>query len=396
MASRTVTALGIAIGDRLSAKIAEVTLADATTGGGYDILSIKDIIPVDELSEPLDDTFGNRLQQSQDFILKIPEIISRNTPNFNLKDIVSICYSCIGVFTDETHKSIHAIARKGWAHDPNTGPALSLWDLNETIKSNFSENLKYAAVNDATLCATAEYYYGHGKNNPSYAAAITNDYLVAYVRVSHGVNAGFIFPPNYKIKNPDISLFIRKRNPEFAHNIVMPHKEDAKLLRIKEDPETKWRGTCRHHPYCIEGTSSVTSLIERWKIEKGNPYLNIEDLTTILEAEAALDIPAYYIARMIAGMILAIYPPKIIVGGLLIDKAPNIMRPIRDWTRKILNGYPPYPGNQTEEDYIIQASNDDQLKNSSLTGAVITAALNVAIANPRKLHSLESRRRARH
>ncbi|MGE5620871.1 MAG: ROK family protein [Sphingomonadaceae bacterium] len=106
-------------------------------------------------------------------------------------------------------------------------------------------------------------------------------------------------------------------HPEMGHMLVRHDRE--------RDP---FPGICPFHGDCLEGLASGPALAARWG----------QRAETLPDDHPAWGLEAHYIAQALANLVLTHSPRRIVIGGGVMRRT-GLYPLVRDWVRRLLNGY---------------------------------------------------------
>ncbi len=150
---------------------------------------------------------------------------------------------------------------------------------------------------------------------------------VLYLTVGTGIGAGIYVEGR---------LLHGMLHPEAGHIILARRSDDA------------YEGKCPYHGTCFEGLAAGPAIEERW----GCKAIELRD------KQEVWDLEAYYIAQALANYIMILSPEKIILGGGVMHQE-QLFPLIREYVKKILNGYIKTKELEDLEHYIVPASLQD-------------------------------------
>lgn len=150
---------------------------------------------------------------------------------------------------------------------------------------------------------------------------------VLYLTVGTGIGAGIYVEGR---------LLHGMLHPEAGHIILVRRSDDA------------YEGKCPYHGTCFEGLAAGPAIEERW----GCKAIELRD------KQEVWDLEAYYIAQALANYIMILSPEKIILGGGVMHQE-QLFPLIREYVKKILNGYIKTKELEDLEHYIVPASLQD-------------------------------------
>jgi fructokinase len=174
-------------------------------------------------------------------------------------------------------------------------PGWSNTDVGQEIQRRL--DVPVAFDTDVNAAALAEHRWGAGRGLRS----------VWYVTVGSGIGGGGVL---------DGTILHGLSHPEFGH-LRVPHDFEA-------DP---FPGSCPYHGDCLEGLASGTALAARW----GMP-------ASELEAAAAWELEARYLALGLLAVVAVLSPERIVVGGGVAQRDGLLAQVGRDLAG-LLNGY---------------------------------------------------------
>lgn len=152
---------------------------------------------------------------------------------------------------------------------------------------------------------------------------------VVYVTIGTGVGAG---------------IYIEGK---LLHGML--HPEAGHILLTQREDDT-YEGTCPYHKTCLEGLAAGPAIEARW----GRKAVELKDDARVWDLEA------YYIAQAIVNYILILSPQMIILGGGVMHQE-QLFPKIRNYVKKMMNGYIKTKEMADLDHYIVPASlNDDQ------------------------------------
>lgn len=176
--------------------------------------------------------------------------------------------------------------KPGWAHTDLAGPLGRALD----VPIGFDTDVNGAAL--------GEFRWGAAQGLDTFV----------YITVGTGIGGGAMVNGR---------LLHGLMHPEMGH-VLPPHDRN-------EDP---FEGACPYHGDCLEGLASGPAIERRWSAKAA----------TLAPDHPAWDLEAKYIAHGIVPQIYILSPQRIILGGGVMDQA-HLFPKIRDYVRRILNGY---------------------------------------------------------
>jgi fructokinase len=99
-------------------------------------------------------------------------------------------------------------------------------------------------------------------------------------------------------------------------------------MLIRRHPEDSFIGNCPYHHDCAEGMAAGPAIAKRW----GKPGVELT------HEEAVWDLEAYYLAQVIANLLLILSTQKVILGGGVMGQK-TLFPKIRQEVMHLLNGY---------------------------------------------------------
>lgn len=201
---------------------------------------------------------------------------------------------------------------------------------------------KVYVVNDATACAA--FYDDYHRD---FRRKKQPDFI--YLKAHDGFNVGVIEQGNF---------FPSRAHPEYGHIYPILHRVDL---------ESGLKGTCAFHGKCIEGVTSLRSLLERARLDqkRGVSPRGWGDILTRIEKETsdervieralfktllpkkgeepsnmlAVDIIAHYLAQVVHQLILSpVSPDRIVIGGRF--ARPAVIESVIQKLQRALRDYP--------------------------------------------------------
>lgn len=152
---------------------------------------------------------------------------------------------------------------------------------------------------------------------------------VVYVTIGTGVGAG---------------IYIEGK---LLHGML--HPEAGHILLTQREDDT-YEGICPYHKTCLEGLATGPAIQARW----GKKAAELKDDARVWDLEA------YYIAQALVDYILILSPQMIILGGGVMHQE-QLFPMIRDYVKKMMNGYIKTKEMADLDHYIVPASlHDDQ------------------------------------
>ena len=100
-------------------------------------------------------------------------------------------------------------------------------------------------------------------------------------------------------------------------------------MRIPRHPDDAYAGGCPYHGDCLEGLASGPEIAKRW----GRPADDLGE-----DAQAALELEAFYLGTAMANLTVVISPQRIILGGGVLGM-PGLLEATRSWMVESLGGY---------------------------------------------------------
>ncbi len=155
-------------------------------------------------------------------------------------------------------------------------------------------------------------------------------------------------------------------NGSTIHGLLHPEMGHVPVPVLPGDP---FPGICSFHGHCLEGVASGPALAARL----GRP---VEEIPS---DDPAWDLEARYLAYGISGLVLALSPKRVVLGGGVMKQArllPKVRRAFVD----VLNGYVDVPDIvEHVDDYLVLSALDQR---AGLYGALVLAER--ALAAPKR------------
>ena len=128
-----------------------------------------------------------------------------------------------------------------------------------------------------------------------------------YITVGTGIGAGILAQGR---------LVHGLLHPEVGHMLIRRHPDDSFI------------GNCPYHHDCAEGMAAGPAIAKRW----GKPGIELT------HEEAVWDLEAFYLAQVIANLLLVLSTQKVILGGGVMGQK-TLFPKIRHEVTRLLNGY---------------------------------------------------------
>ncbi len=128
-----------------------------------------------------------------------------------------------------------------------------------------------------------------------------------YITVGTGIGAGILAQGR---------LVHGLLHPEVGHMLIRRHPDDSFV------------GNCPYHHDCAEGMAAGPAIAKRW----GKPGIELT------HEEAVWDLEAFYLAQVIANLLLILSTQKVILGGGVMGQK-TLFPKIRHEVIRLLNGY---------------------------------------------------------
>ncbi|MCR4909290.1 MAG: ROK family protein [Lachnospiraceae bacterium] len=257
------------------------------------------------------DENGKILEQVSIPTTEPKETIDRMIDYFKDKEIEALGVACFGPVDlrkdSPTYGYITSTPKPGWANTDLLGPMVRALK----VPAGFDLDVNGSLLGEVT--------YGASKG-------LTD---AVYFTVGTGIGSGVM------------------TNGKLLHGIIHP---EGGHIQIKHHPKDTFGGRCPFHKDCLEGMANGPSLIDRW----GKPGNELKEEPLVWEIEA------YYLAQAARAVSCLLSPQRIIFGGGVMHQK-GLIDEIRDDFKEMMNGYLRSPYIEDIENYITEASlNDDQ------------------------------------
>lgn len=146
-------------------------------------------------------------------------------------------------------------------------------------------------------------------------------------------------------------------NGKTIHGLLHPEMGHLPVPRL---PGDDFPGICPFHGACFEGMVSGPALAER----AGRPIADVS------ADDPIWDLAARYLAQGLAGIVYALSPRRVVLGGGVM-RQPHLLPRVRQALVEAVNGYLPIPAFSAEIDSFVVSSPLDQ--KAGLYGALVLA-----------------------